>query len=356
MYNFLLEQKVKSEEISSLESFIKSKLDARELKRAVAVKMSIEGHNHKLISQLLGVGKDFVGIWKKKFKANGIEGLKLGYKGSEKYLTPEQIMEVSEWLKNRPYWHLDELINHLDNQYGVIYKSKQSYYDIFDLSRISWKKSQETNPKFDEELVKKKTDEINNVLAEKQPEIESGEVVVLFQDECHVVHGDICGYVWGKTNERTEIPIKNGKDRQTYFGALNYKTQELTVQAYPSGNGASTVEFVKHLQDKYGQRKIVLIWDGASYHRFGEFRDYLATINDGISPEDWPVTCILFAPNAPKQNPIEDVWLQAKNFLRKYWHLCRSFEAVKVLFEFFTDGQKFDFPKVHSYQPVRQAI
>jgi hypothetical protein len=27
-----------------------------------------------------------------------------------------------------------------------------------------------------------------------------------------------------------------------------------------------------------------------------------------------------------------------------------------VLFEFFTDGQKFDFPKVHSYQPVRQAI
>jgi hypothetical protein len=64
--------------------------------------------------------------------------------------------------------------------------------------------------------------------------------VVLFQDECHVVHGDICGYVWGKTNERTEIPIKNGKDRQTYYGALNYQTQELTVQAYPSGNGAST--------------------------------------------------------------------------------------------------------------------
>jgi putative transposase len=156
MYNFLLEQKIKDEEISSLESFIKSDIDARELKRAVAVKMAIEGHPHKLISQLLGVGKDFVGDWKKNFKANGIEGIKLGYKGSKKYLTPEQTVEISEWLRNRQYWHLDELINHLDNQYGIVYKSKQSYYDLFDLANISWKKSQKINPKFDETLVKKR--------------------------------------------------------------------------------------------------------------------------------------------------------------------------------------------------------
>lgn len=278
MYNFLLGQKMKDEETSILESFIKSDIDARELKRAIAVKMAIEGHPHKLISQLLGVGKDFVGNWKKNFKANGIEGIKLGYKGSEKYLTPEQTFEISEWLRNRQYWHLDELINHLDNQYGIVYKSKQSYYDLFDLANISWKKSQKINPKFDEELVKKKTDEINNILTEKQSEIESGDVVVLFQDECHLVNGDICGYVWGKTNERTEIPIKNEKDRQTYYGALNYQTQELTVQAYPAGNGASTVEFIKHLQNRYGKAKIILVWDGASYHRFGEFRDYLGTI------------------------------------------------------------------------------
>jgi transposase len=155
MYNFLLEQKIKDEEISSLESFIKSNIDVREFKRAIAVKMAIEGYPYKLISQLLGVGKDFVGDWKKKFKANGIEGIKLGYKGSEKYLTPEQIVEISEWLRNRPYWHLDELINHLDNQYGIVYKSKLSYYDLFDLAKISWKRSQKNNPKFDEELVKK---------------------------------------------------------------------------------------------------------------------------------------------------------------------------------------------------------
>ena len=99
-----------------------------------------------------------------------------------------------------------------------------------------------------------------------------------------------------------------------------------------------------------------MIWGGASYHRFGEFRDYLGKLNHGIPPEKWLITCVLFAPNAPQQNPIEDIWLQAKNFLRKYWHLCTSFQAVKIMFELFTNAQKFDFPKVHSYYPTQEMI
>ena len=42
-------------------------------------------------------------------------------------------------------------------------------------------------------------------------------------------------------------------------------------------------------------------------------------------------TQVRFAPNDPTQNPIEDIWLQAKRFIREHYHLCQSFEAVKVL-------------------------
>ncbi|MFN5514781.1 MAG: IS630 family transposase, partial [Cyanobacteriota bacterium] len=48
--------------------------------------------------------------------------------------------------------------------------------------------------------------------------------------------------------------------------------------------------------------------------------------------------------NAPEQNPVEDVWLQVKNFLRKYWYLCNSFAIMKWLFCFFFYGEKFDCP------------
>jgi len=75
-----------------------------------------------------------------------------------------------------------------------------------------------------------------------------------------------------------------------------------------------------------------LIWDGASYHKYGEFTDFLLEVNgDQEPPDNWSITCILFAPNALQQNPVEDIWLQAKNFLRKYWYLCRSFKIAKFL-------------------------
>jgi transposase len=349
MDNPLIKQQEEYDKIADLVNLIKSNPDPRELKRALAVKMCIDGHTEQIIAQLLGVSKNFIRDWKKAFKVKGVAGIKLGYQGAKGKLTIEERVEIIEWLKTKNYWHLDELANHLQDKYDVVYKSKQSYYDLFEQGRISWKRSQKVNPKFDEELVKKKRGEINEFLAKHKAEIESGEMVVLFIDECHLLNGDVCGYVWGETNVRIEIPIENEKNRQTYFGALNYQTKEFTIEAYPAGNGESTVKFVKNLQNKYLNQKIALIWDGASYHRFGEFREYLTEVNQNKFPDHLEITCILFAPNAPQQNPVEDIWLQGKNFLRKYWYLCKSFRAIKKLFELFYECSKFDFPKIHQY-------
>ncbi|WP_333289775.1 hypothetical protein [Microcoleus sp. MON1_C5] len=99
-----------------------------------------------------------------------------------------------------------------------------------------------------------------------------------------------------------------------------------------------------------------MIWEGASYHKYGELRDFLLELNGDKEPDNWSITCILFAPNAPQHNPVEDIWLQAKNFLRKYWYLCRSFKIVKFLFEFFTNEHKFDFPKIRQYTYTEKIL
>ena len=61
-----------------------------------------------------------------------------------------------EWLKQKQYWHLPELQQHLDEAYGVVFASKQSYYELFYAAQIRWQKTQTTNPKRDVELVEKK--------------------------------------------------------------------------------------------------------------------------------------------------------------------------------------------------------
>jgi putative transposase len=53
--------------IAQLESFIKSDIDARELKRAIAVRMALSGKLYQEISKMLGVSEFFVGYRKKTF-------------------------------------------------------------------------------------------------------------------------------------------------------------------------------------------------------------------------------------------------------------------------------------------------
>jgi len=161
--------------------------------------------------------------------------------------------------------------------------------------------------------------------------------------------GDVCGYVWGKTDERIEVPITNERCKQTYYGAVNIYTQQCLIQAAEAGNSEGTIAFFKYLLAHYPERRIALIWDGASYHRSHEVKRYLASVNQGFDESDWKITCIRFAPNDPKQNPIEDIWLQAKRFIREYYQLCTSFQVVKFLFELVTHRQTFHFPKLFTY-------
>lgn len=156
MRNFLLEDQLHAERIMLLTEFIQSNPDARELKRALAVKMALQGEGYSQIKKLLGMHPSCITSWKKRFLAQGIEGIKLGYQGSKGYLTPRSRAEVINWLKSKNYWNIDELVTYLDEQHGVIYQSKQSYYELLSAASISWNSSQKVNPKSDSELVKKK--------------------------------------------------------------------------------------------------------------------------------------------------------------------------------------------------------
>ncbi|EDN70780.1 transposase [Beggiatoa sp. PS] len=73
----------------------------------------------------------------------------------------------------------------------------------------------------------------------------------------------------GKAKPPGDVPIQNQKQRQTYYGAINQSTKEFFLKAYPRGNGVHTVSFLKELflRAKKTKTKMLLIWDGASYHK-----------------------------------------------------------------------------------------
>ncbi len=140
----------------TLQEFIQSNPDPRELKRAIAVNLSQQEMSHAQIQQALGVSSGFISKWTKIYACQGVSGLKLGYKGSQGYLSEQQRQSVIDRLKGQNYWNLSELEGHIWQHYGVRFKSRQSYYDLFHAAGLSWKKSQKRNPKKDPNLVQKK--------------------------------------------------------------------------------------------------------------------------------------------------------------------------------------------------------
>jgi transposase len=189
-----------------------------------------------------------------------------------------------------------------------------------------------------------------STIAAQADAIASGELVVLYVDECHLNHGDASGYVWGPSNQRMQVPIVNARERQTYYGAVEPLTGELSVMQALAGDGSWTVRFLSFVREQYAGKRVLLCWDGASYHRGRDVRAYLERLNGHLEQADWLMTCIQFAPHAPEQNPIEDVWLKAKSFIRRNWQrMDGSFKAVKALFEEAIMTMTVDFPKLHTY-------
>lgn len=196
-------------------------------------------------------------------------------------------------------------------------------------------------------MVQERTQAIHDWLETHQDEIRAGRIKVYAVDECHAKGGDICGYGWGNRQQRREIQMDNYRDSQTYFGALDCVNERVVLKTAKTANSDSTIEFVKYLKAQSDGAKVVLIWDGASYHRSQAFRDYLNEVNQ---EEDWSIHCLRFPPYAPEENPIENIWGQAKQILRQLHSRCRAFKVTKTLFELFINYRLFTMPNLNTYK------
>ncbi len=175
--------------------------------------------------------------------------------------------------------------------------------------------------------------QIETLLASHKAEIEAGLVRVLLIDECHLLWGDKTCYVWGKTDTEIAIGVVNERDKQTYYGAVDYFEGKLLLKADNAGNSNNTIDYLRYLLNQSPNQRLLLFWDGASYHRSHLVQDFLGEINQGLSQDQWIFHCIRFAPNCPSQNPIEDIWLQAKTWVRRFCALIPTFSHLKWMEE-----------------------
>jgi transposase len=136
-----------------LVAFLAEKRDSREYRRALAVKLALLGYTYDAISSMLDVSPGFISQVKKAYETEGTAGLSLKYQGSTPFLSLQDRQAVIDWLKAQQNWSVEQLQGHIETTYGVVFQSRQSYYQLLADAQITYKRAQRTNPQSDPERV-----------------------------------------------------------------------------------------------------------------------------------------------------------------------------------------------------------
>jgi len=146
--------------MTDLDEIINQSKEVRAVKRALCVKMAVSEMPTSQICELLNVSQPFVSKWRTRYEAEGAAAVLLGYHGSESYLEPDGREAVLSWRGAQETISIEQVRDYLEEQYGVVYQSKQSYYELMQAAGLSYHKSEKRNPKRDEKQVFERREEI----------------------------------------------------------------------------------------------------------------------------------------------------------------------------------------------------
>ncbi len=130
-----------------------------------------------------------------------------------------------------------------------------------------------------------------------------GEVVIIYLDEVHLHQDMEAGFTWSPVGESHWMPSSSPglSARLNGFGVYNFTDGACFVWEDGKCNGKTTMDFLQQLTHWLGNtdRQVVMIWDGASYHRRQKVRTYAEQLGFQILP---------LPGDSPDLNPIEGLW------------------------------------------------
>ena len=144
--------------------------------------------------------------------------------------------------------------------------------------------------------------------------IKKDEEVWFFDESRFGTHSKI-GHGWFKTGIRTPVKIKLGYKNFYLYSAINPKTGKEFTLLLPNVNINCMNIFLKKLIKKSKGQKIVIVMDGAGWHR----SDKLIISKN--------IRIIILPPYSPELNPAEKLWQYIKDHTIKN----RVYKTLKEL-------------------------
>ena len=123
----------------------------------------------------------------------------------------------------------------------------------------------------------------------------------MFQDEAGFGRINKPRYCWCEAGYRPNVPCHHIREYRYVYGAVEPQTGGSCFLIMPYCNTACMNVFLKYLSEQYSQDEILLVCDGASWHKSSEM----------IVPPNIHLAHI--PPYTPEMNPIEQIWKEIRS-------------------------------------------
>lgn len=142
----------------------------------------------------------------------------------------------------------------------------------------------------------------------------AGEIVLLYGDEVHLHRDMACGYLWarrGKVAYRASA-CASLAERLNWYGVYNFSAGGCFLWQDGPCNAATTVRFLQEVADWLGAgtQRVLLIWDGAPWHRTRAVRQMAQHLGFELLP---------LPAYSPDLNPIEGLWKWLREELTQHF-------------------------------------
>lgn len=305
--NFM--EKLANQHEIELSTFINEKdRTLEEIKRAQGILLLMEGLSESVILSLTGLKRATVVKVRKKYIKGGLAALESKRKEKKpgSLLTKNQRAEIMNMLHAKTprnygwdwdYWTPSILGQLIIELYGVKYKSKTSLRLLFKQSKFTYHKPEKIYKKRDQFAInlwkEKNASDVREALLDPH-------TIILVEDEMIVTSQTTLQKIWLPQNSQPKIECSNTRKRRSFYGFLNIKNGEQMAFKAEKQTSEISANFLKKVLDYHKEKKVLLFWDNAPWHKGEAMRTFLCTCTN--------FRIINFPPYAPDENPQEHVW------------------------------------------------
>lgn len=284
--------------------------DINKMKKLSSLLLLSEGVAVSSIACSLGVTVQAVYSWLKKYMVSGLRGLKSGKSpGRPSKLTKSQRQRLAKQLDAGPLkngflgncWRTP-MIQHLINKlFGVFYNVRY-ISQLLGAMNFSYQKAGFSADKADRQ---ERTDWLENRWPAILAQATEKKALLLFGDESSFPQWGTLTYTWARKGHQPKVLTCGKRKCYKVFGFIDYFTGRFFSKGHHGQlNSESYITFLKEVMKKT-RKNIVLIHDGAPYHRSAAVREFLAKHEHRITAHKLPSY-------SPDFNPIEKLWKKIK--------------------------------------------